>query len=270
MIVKSATEPGDPNTPNEDWVHASEDLLIVVDGATARTETGCIHGVAWYAEHLGLALVTSLKGTALPMRDGLATAISHVASLHPECDLDHPGTPSAALGVVRLTEDSVETMVLADVAIVLQGPDGDDIRVILDDRVSSSAKAKRAAATALPVDHPDREAALRQMKLAQQQEKNRPGGFFVAASRPEAAQAADVGSYPVASIAAIAVLSDGVFRAVNEFCAMSWPELMSGLSSVPAKMAIGNIRVIEQSDPSAIRWPRTKVSDDATVANLSS
>ncbi len=47
--------PGDPGTPNEDWVAVTSDLVVVLDGATVRTETGCVHGAAWYTGELGAA-----------------------------------------------------------------------------------------------------------------------------------------------------------------------------------------------------------------------
>src|SRR5437588_9355589 len=53
MRVSTVTEPGDPARDNEDWVTADPDLVIVLDGATARTATGCAHGIAWYARNPG-------------------------------------------------------------------------------------------------------------------------------------------------------------------------------------------------------------------------
>src|SRR4051794_17523423 len=96
--VAVATEPGGA-APSEDWAAASADLIVVLDGATARTETGCVHGIAWYANHLGTALVAG-AATGHPLSDVLRDAITNVAKLHPECDLSHPGTPSAGVGIL--------------------------------------------------------------------------------------------------------------------------------------------------------------------------
>ncbi|MFF0471528.1 hypothetical protein ACFYPX_29345 [Micromonospora zamorensis] len=46
MRVSTASEAGNPKSPNEDWAMASENLIVVLDGATARTGTGCVHGIA--------------------------------------------------------------------------------------------------------------------------------------------------------------------------------------------------------------------------------
>jgi hypothetical protein len=67
MRVASASEAGDPKAPNEDWACATEGLMVVLDGATARTGTGCVHGVAWYAAKLGSALTGRATGRDTPL-----------------------------------------------------------------------------------------------------------------------------------------------------------------------------------------------------------
>ena len=42
----------------------------------------------------------------------------------PECDLDHAGTPSAFVAVVRLLDRSVEHLVLGDAIVALDTDDG--------------------------------------------------------------------------------------------------------------------------------------------------
>jgi hypothetical protein len=46
MRVATATDPGNPSSPKEDWVSAAQGLIVVLDGATVRTDTGCVHGVS--------------------------------------------------------------------------------------------------------------------------------------------------------------------------------------------------------------------------------
>ena len=100
------TMPGSKDKPTEDWAGITPNLAVVLDGGTARTETGCEHGVHWYAYQLGAAIVAQAVDPT-PLADCLAHAISHVNDLHPQCDHAHPGTPSAAAGIVRLTPTHV-------------------------------------------------------------------------------------------------------------------------------------------------------------------
>ena len=120
LSVTVASEAGDPAVANEDWAQAGGGLVVVLDGATVRTGTGCRHGVPWYVATLGPALVRIAADRTRPLPEALADAIRVTADRHRDtCDLDHPGTPSAATAVLRVNGGSLEHLVLGDVTIVL-------------------------------------------------------------------------------------------------------------------------------------------------------
>ena len=103
MRVRIAGVPGSPDRPNEDHALANQSMAVVADGLTARTDTGCIHSVSWFAEQLCRSV---LRSGHLPPADSLRSAITHTASLHADtCDLADPATPCAAVAIVRLTND---------------------------------------------------------------------------------------------------------------------------------------------------------------------
>lgn len=183
MRIVSASVPGCPDQANEDWVSATPRVIVVLDGATARTETGCVHGVAWYAATLGAAVAERAEDPRVPLRAALAGAIRDVAALHPECDIDHPGTPSAAAAVVRFTDDRVEYLVLGDVYVVLDP--GGEVRAITDDRISRTARTQRAEADRHPIGSPQKQQALLRMKRIELAFRNRPDGYWVAETEPK-------------------------------------------------------------------------------------
>jgi hypothetical protein len=91
LNVEAWTEPGDTERPNEDWHFVDQRIpgVVLLDGGTARTGTGCSHGVAWYTQRLGAALRRRL--TAGPLPQILRSAIEEVASEHhTTCELNHP------------------------------------------------------------------------------------------------------------------------------------------------------------------------------------
>ena len=75
MQVVIATDAGSPDQPNEDFAAAAPGAAVLLDGATAPADvdTGCIHGVAWYAQTLGTALLAGITAVPhVPLQQALA------------------------------------------------------------------------------------------------------------------------------------------------------------------------------------------------------
>lgn len=268
MRVATASEAGSPKTPNEDWVTAVENLIVVLDGATARTGTGCAHGVAWYTAKLGSSLAGLAADRDLPLVEALHGAIRSAASHHEQsCDLQHPGTPSAATAVLRLNHTVLEYLVLGDVTVVIDTTDG--VRVVTDDRVDHTAKAEREEADRYPFGSAEKQAALLRMKHAELAARNQPGGYWVAAADPDAATQAITGAVALTHVRRVAVLTDGAARLVALFGLLNWPEVLDLLEQHGPTELIRRVRAIEAADPSCMRWARNKSSDDATVVYAS-
>ena len=265
MRATIATEPGSSDRrPNEDWATATPDMIVVLDGATARTETGCTHGIAWYANKLGASIVAEAADHEVSLRAALGTAIADVADMHPQCDLVHPGTPSAAVGILRLRADVVDLLVLADVSIVVREITG-TLSLLTDDRVKAAARKETDAALSIPLGDPGREDALVAMKRAQMSARNRQSGFYVAAADPIVAEESMTATFPAGKVSEAALLTDGAARATNTFGLYSWEQTLDLLGAHGPQALLRSVRAAEMSDPSLVQWPRTKLSDDATV-----
>ncbi|MEU5960342.1 hypothetical protein ABZ777_03950 [Micromonospora parva] len=236
---------------------------MVLDGATARTDTGCRHGVSWYAARLGAAVSALAVDPETTLASALSQAIEAVAKQHPECDLTSPGTPSAAVALLRADETEVEFLALGDVTIVLDGTSG--LQVITDERVDQTAKKQRRNADRFPIGSKEKQAALIEMKHAELAARNQPGGFWVAAADPSVAQHAITGSARLANLRQCAVLTDGAARIVRMFELLDWHGLLRLLNQEGPHELLRRVREVEQHDPVGARWPRNKRSDDATV-----
>lgn len=262
MRVIVASEPGTRDRPNEDWVSTTPHVIAVLDGATARTGTGCVHGVAWYATKLGAAVASHADDQDVPLPDALAAAIADVAALHPACDLTHPGSPSAAAAIVRVGDDTVEYLVLGDVSVIADV--GGQVESVTDDRVSRTATDQRAEADRHPIGSPEKAAALLSMKPFELAARNQDGGYWVAEADPGAARHAITGDFARKDVARMAVVTDGAMRAAA-FGLMSTTGLLDTLDRYGPASLIDQVRNAERSDPLGVRWPRNKRSDDATV-----
>lgn len=152
MRITTATAPARPDRPNEDFVAASNNTVVLLDGAgnPPGADEGCRHGVAWFTRTLGTTLLNlAADQPDPPLPTALRSAIGRVADLHRDtCDLQHPGSPSATVVVLRQVGDELDYLVLADPVLVLDT--ASSRRVITDDRESQVGRRFRAAMDALP------------------------------------------------------------------------------------------------------------------------
>jgi hypothetical protein len=151
--------------------------------------------------------------------------------------------------MLRLAEGVAEYLVLADLTILLE-TQARSIEVITDGRVAASVAG-------VPTSGPDVGDRIAEQRAA---DRNRPGGYWVAAADPEAAAHAVTGSVPVAGLRRAAVMTDGASRAADLFGG-SWEDVLS----MDAAGLIADVRFTEARDVACKSWPRFKVSDDATA-----
>lgn len=263
LIVQLVSIPGDVAKPNEDLAVSAGRVTVVLDGATIRTPTGCTHGVPWYTRHLGAALLSGVLHER-SLINTLAYAISDVAAMHNGCDLSHPGTPSAGVGMVRVLGSSLQFLTLGDITLVLDL--ADELRVVTDDRVSKTAPDERREADRHPIGSPAKQAALQAMKPVELAARNQPNGYWIAAADPMAAEHALTGEVSLADVRRVALVSDGAARAVTFGLVADWRSALDMIEADGPEKLIRLIREAEAEDSQGLRWPRNKASDDATVA----
>lgn len=255
----------DDAKPNEDWWIASDDLVIVLDGATIRTDTGCVHGLPWYVHRLGAALFSAAQNRDATLPEAIEYAIGHVAEQHRDtCDLAHPGTPSAAVGIVRHTDDHAEWAILGDITVLVDTTT-DGVRVTSDNRVSLTATAERRECDQHLLGTEAKMAAIQAMKPHELAARNVDGGYWIASVVPEAARHAYTGSALLTEVQQYAVCSDGAMRAVD-LGVVERPEgVLTVLRHGGPSMLIDQVRHAERRDALGRRVPRNKATDDATA-----
>jgi hypothetical protein len=268
MRVSFDTRPGFSDRPSEDFVAASPNVVVVLDGLTSPPQlgTGCRHGTPWYVAQLGTRL---LAGATTRREESLtavlADVLDEVAALHTNtCDLRHPGTPSCAVTVLRQADDEVDYLVIFDSVIVLDGPAG--LTVITDSRVDGYAQDEHRRTLAYPVGSAGHQEAVARLVAAQRPHRNQPDGYWVAAATATAAHHAVTGTVEPAGVRRAAVMTDGASCLVDKYGLLDWAGFMTALSNAGPDDVLDRVRRAEDTDPTGARWPRYKRSDDATVA----
>ncbi len=266
MLIRLATEPALPDRPNEDFIAATPEVLILLDGAGSPPglETGCTHSVAWYVRHLGPALLAEAHRNQ-SLVEALTKAISQVADLHHDrCDLSDSGGPSSTVIAVRQREVAIEYLVLGDSTLLIWSQD--ELQVITDDREAKAGRTLRSEMDETANGTPAHEAALEGYIRAMRLSRNIDGGFWVASSEPTAAAESLTGTVSRREISLLALLSDGATRMVDRFGLLTWRDLAQVLShdDGPERL-IAQTREVENSDLMGRQWPRGKAIDDASV-----
>jgi len=272
VLVVFASIPAKPNQPNEDFVAATPVAVVLLDGAGTPkgSESGCVHGVTWFVRRLGSSLLASMtRDDDSDLGGCLAASIADVRSLHTDtCDLAHPGSPSATVVAVKVREHALDYLVLADSVLVLDL--STELRVVTDDHEAQIGRQFRAQMDAWPNGTPEHEKAHREYVESLRVHRNRPGGFWVASTEPEAATQARTGSVPRAGVRAAAVLSDGASRLVDRFGLATWEDLLKTLDTRGPRELLRQVRDAENSDLDGSRWPRGKAHDDASAVYCTS
>lgn len=276
MHIALATEPGDPQRPNEDYTSVAlpasgqGGVLVLLDGVTPPEEGyGCLHTVPWFTARLGGAMLElSVSDRDMTLPDALAAAISRTADMHRmTCDLSHARTPQATLVAARWSEDTVEHLVLSDSVLLLERTDG-SVLPVLDPRLDELPPAVqdlRAVVRALPRGSAERAAAGREYGRAVEALRNAEGGFFTAAADPSVAARAVTGSTPRSALRSLTALSDGASRWVEVFQEGSWADCVALVAGQGPQALIDRVRTAEAADPSCAAHPRGKARDDAAV-----
>ncbi|MFD7658723.1 hypothetical protein ACFV4N_32515 [Actinosynnema sp. NPDC059797] len=235
-----------PGRANDDYAVSGLDWVMVFDGATALRpdENGCIHDVPWVVHHLAGQLARRLSiSSTMPLTDALSESIFFTRSAHETtCDLSNPDSPSSTVTILRRNQDKLDYLVLADSPLLLRC--GSNVQAITDDRMANLTDYSYEAVIAV---------------------QNKPGGYYVASTMPEAAYEAVYGSIDASLVDAAALLTDGASRLVDLFGQMSWEQLFKVLSKEGPSALIAQTREIETKGVTIDDGRTRKRHDDATA-----
>jgi hypothetical protein len=244
---------------NEDRVFTTTTAVIILDGATQPDSSD--HDGGWMADTIGRAVKTALtppSGVVVPdpgpdLREVVAQAIKRTTNKH-ELHPDH--APSTTVSIARWTHATLDLLVLGDSPVVVFTRDGQHA-VVTDERLSQVTAAIREAGP--PPD-------LRSLVAGQRKRRNKPDGYWIVETDPQAAMRAITRQWPIDTVAAVLMTTDGVSNGVTKYRRpASWNEALA-LARRDPRLLIDIVHNVEASDVDRTRWPRTKVHDDKSVA----
>lgn len=225
LRVVLATEPGTPGQPNEDFAAVAPGAAVLLDGVTNRSPD---IGCRHGVAWYARALGGTLL-TAITASPAMPLADA-LADAIAEVRRQHGGGCNLA---------SPATPAATVVAARAQ-PEGISYLVLSDSSIVADYGDGREPLAITDIHRP-------------------------AAADPAVAATASTGTIDTAGLRGLALLSDGATRITDRFGLLGWPELLGVLRDDGPGALIARVRAAEAADTDRTRWPRGKVSDDATA-----
>lgn len=246
---------------NADRVFVTDDAVVVLDGATAFEPVDLDPGE--YADAIGREIVRRLPGANIA--DAVAGAIHDTATAY---ELQGGRSPSSTVSVLRMRDDVADLYVLGDSPI--HYGNGQETHVLHDGRLDNVALAERAtyieelrAGNGFTEQHRE---SLVQLQREQLRYRNRPGGYWIAETDPNAARHALTCTVPRATITWGVLGTDGATDLLDHRSDIAWLEIAAYDEAQLQDLLMQLHRWERDVDPRGQQLPRAKRHDDKTLA----
>lgn len=256
--------------PNEDALGTEGTLAWVIDGATSLSSQRCTSHESdglWLVEVITEAFREEGHAASTP-RDVIRLAIEHVTSRsHTDWAIEPEVPPSAAVGLVRVIEDTLHYAILADVSLIHDSGQG-PVEVTDDrpDELNVEARTHLEECLSAGLEFPEAIGSTRPLLIEHRRTRmNVPGGYWVLALNPEAADQAITGVAPTSR--PILLASDGFTR--GRHLLGLWTDWQMALSETTSLQGMADeVRAAELDDSAGTRFPRWSLHDDIVAGRL--
>ncbi|MBO9621598.1 MAG: protein phosphatase 2C domain-containing protein [Sphingomonas sp.] len=265
-LIQSLSLAGSSGIPNDDRTGSRDRLAWVIDGATDLGPPGLVGprgGAAWLADQANAELACAADAPVEAMLQMLALRIADCfVAARARAPLGRWELPIAALLVARLDEDALECGWLGDCAGLLRRTDGSVIRLgrppVERDRETQLARdfADYGLGTIKGRDDP----LIETLRAS----RERPGLLQVLGVEGST-ERADTQRVPCAPGDELLLMTDGFAALVDSYGAYDAAALMDALPRQGLAPLATALRKIENADDTCTRFPRFKISDDATA-----
>ena len=269
------------NAVNEDFVACSDHFGVLLDGASGLSRQRLFANEAptdarWLSETVGAETVRLLKAGAncLDAAHGAYELAAHryvtklaASNVAPDPLL----APSATLAMARLAEREVELLWMGDspLVVVLR----DRIDVLLDPEIRAlDAKAfdRAEELRRLPGNEgkPARE-LVRDMLAHHRSLRNQPDGYRIFDPLEGDPARGGTRRFDRADVIAVLGMSDGMMAAFDTYGMRELDTFCRAATLQSTESLVSDMRTLERTDGKLERYPRFKMSDDASLFCLS-
>jgi len=282
-LLSAASAPG--STVNEDayglWPAAAAPRAAwVLDGVTGINDRALLPGpsdAAWFVAQVQGALSALLSvAPDIAATDLVGALVRELDRRQSASWLDPRGadgreTPAASFALARLLGEDIEIARLGDCLVLVETANGavrvldDPVLQDIETHIAHAILDLRAANIMDPQIVRDR---MMPMLRALRQRRNRSDGYGVLAAEQSCLSMMQVERLPAQTCRRLLLVTDGYYRVVDHYHAMSDTQLMQETERLGADAVLKRLRAIEHADARGDLYPRLKSSDDATAVLL--
>lgn len=263
-LLQSISQNGIPGKPNDDHFGATRTRAWVIDGGTDLGDPGLLGaqgGAAWLS-------ATASHGFALSNVCGIEPActdmFTHVAARFSQ-DKTRPvqaawELPKAAFAAVELSNSQLQVGWAADCSVLHMTSAGPVWR-------TSAPDSSKEAADALALGTGIGSLSVRSSDvLADRRAQREKADHSAISPDPVAsANATRFATCPAEAGDEVLVMSDGFSALVSDYARYDAAQLWDAIKTRGLADLLQELRTIETDDAACLRYPRFKVSDDATA-----
>lgn len=263
-LIQSLSLCGDPSVPNDDRAGSTAQRAWVIDGATDLGPPGLLGeegGAAWLAATADAAFATadgpSLHDTCAQVCHRVETRYAAEARRAPEGIWELPRASFAAL---QIDGAAIELGWASDCSVLHASATGTAWRTPAPSRARESAQAA-ALGPGIGAVKLRTQAVLQDRRLSRSRAGQRVLGI-------DAAATIDILSFSRFDAAVgdeLLLMTDGMVALVDAYSRHDADSLFAAVRAHGLAALGAELRAIERDDAACLRFPRFKVSDDATA-----
>ncbi|KMW57346.1 hypothetical protein AIOL_002309 [Candidatus Rhodobacter oscarellae] len=263
--LQSISLNGSPGRPNDDRYGATSHLAWVIDGATDMGAPGLLGGqggAAWLASAASQVFATAEgSGDFRSTCQGVFAQIE--TRFHQQKSRDVTAAwevPKAAFAALQLAPGKLSVAWAADCPILQIS--GDDIRWCTG---TPNTGAEAADALALGEGIGATQGITGAVLEDRRAHRARPDHVALSTNGQASANVTSYADHPVSEGDELLLMSDGFASLVTDYKRYSAGQLAEAVRSKGLAQVAEEIRAVEAEDAACLRFPRFKISDDATA-----
>jgi hypothetical protein len=266
---------------NEDHYGVAENAVWVLDGATSLSKRSLpgpdgetLSDAAYFVRIFSDALRNALGGKSVGVDTAIAGATRQTSKDPNIGQFLNSGydVPSASFALASMEDSAITLAYLGDCTLIVEIDDkpiailGDSPVRDLDQALLSEYVSLRSSC----LSHADAWNAVVPHIRRNRARMNMPGGYPILEPKGDGLDHLKIISAPFEKSVRGLIVTDGLYRLVDTYFLLSSRELFDKAHGEGGcEQLIADLRRAERHDPDAQRWPRLKLSDDATIVRFS-